>query len=176
MSGLPVQAGRSGRAAPGRRIHHLASCRRIALRSLPISAVMVPKSAQSSSLNRTMRCLFLGAFGTGSSVPGVRTIFQATPLRCTYTDATVMYVHLQACRNQVGGKRMAAIMERYFRLLCNTTGCNTPEFRGKRNESRAAVRKRAAKAGWTHVRSDWGRAFDTDLCPACQPEEGGGDG
>jgi hypothetical protein len=38
-------------------------------------------------------------------------------------------------------------------------------------ESRAAVRKRAAKAGWTVVRSNWGRRADRDYCPEHKPAE-----
>lgn len=38
-------------------------------------------------------------------------------------------------------------------------------------ESRAAVRKRAAKAGWTTVRSSYGRRADRDYCPGHKPAE-----
>ena len=42
-------------------------------------------------------------------------------------------------------------------------------------ETRAALRKRAAKEGWTHVRSNWGRQADRDYCPEHKPAEAGGE-
>jgi hypothetical protein len=38
-------------------------------------------------------------------------------------------------------------------------------------ETRAALRKRAAKAGWTHVRSNLGWRYDRDYCPEHKPAE-----
>jgi hypothetical protein len=35
----------------------------------------------------------------------------------------------------------------------------------------AALRKLAVKAGWTHVRSPYGRRFDKDFCPDHKPAE-----
>lgn len=37
----------------------------------------------------------------------------------------------------------------------------------------AGLRKLAAKAGWTCVRSDLGRKFDRDYCPEHKPAETG---
>jgi len=37
----------------------------------------------------------------------------------------------------------------------------------------SALRKLAAKAGWTHVRSTLGRKYDRDYCPEHKPEPKG---
>ena len=57
-------------------------------RSEPDEPVAVSRSAQSSSLMRTDRCCVTGLFGTAPSLPGVRTDFNGTSLRCTYTEST----------------------------------------------------------------------------------------
>jgi hypothetical protein len=65
---------------------------------------------------------------------------------------------------------------RRYELTCDGGGCHQrivgetgiPPTSG---ESRAALRKRAAKAGWTHVRSNWGRRADRDYCPEHKPAE-----
>jgi hypothetical protein len=61
-------------------------------------------------------------------------------------------------------------------LQCNASRCYE-RFEGERGlrptsgETRAAVRKRAAKAGWTFVRSKLGRRHDgRDFCPEHKPE------
>jgi hypothetical protein len=71
---------------------------------------------------------------------------------------------------------MTAFEFRRVQLICNHPRC-FKFFDGKEGipptsgESRAAVRKRAAKAGWTHVRSNWGRRADSDYCPEHKPAE-----
>jgi len=61
-------------------------------------------------------------------------------------------------------------------LQCNEPGCRE-KFEGERGlrpssgETPAMVRKRAAKAGWAHVRSKWGRYADKDYCPEHKPAE-----
>lgn len=71
---------------------------------------------------------------------------------------------------------MSAYEYRRVELNCNHPGCYRP-FHGEEGipptsgESRAAVRKRAAKAGWTHVRGNWGRRADRDYCPEHKPAE-----
>jgi hypothetical protein len=65
---------------------------------------------------------------------------------------------------------------RKIQLACDQRHCYE-RFDGEEGipptsgESRAAVRKRAAKAGWTHVRSNWGRRADRDFCPEHKPAE-----
>jgi len=55
--------------------------------------------------------------------------------------------------------------------------CNGDESRCGRTldsepgEGLAALRKRAAKAGWTRVRSRLGRKYDKDYCPDHKPAE-----
>jgi len=55
--------------------------------------------------------------------------------------------------------------------------CNGGEYRCQRRldsepgEGLAALRKRAAKAGWTRVRSRLGRKYDKDYCPDHKPAE-----
>jgi hypothetical protein len=64
-------------------------------------------------------------------------------------------------------------------LTCNHPRCGQ-FFHGEEGippssgESRAVLRKRAAKAGWTHVRSDWGRRGDRDYCPEHKPATAAG--
>jgi hypothetical protein len=59
-------------------------------------------------------------------------------------------------------------------LTCDHPRCGQ-QFQGEEGipptsgESRAALRKRAAKAGWTHVRSNYGRRADKDYCPDHKP-------
>lgn len=59
-------------------------------------------------------------------------------------------------------------------LTCNGGHCSQ-RFEGERGlrptsgETRAAVRKRAARAGWTHVRGKFGHRSDRDFCPAHKP-------
>jgi hypothetical protein len=61
-------------------------------------------------------------------------------------------------------------------LQCNAPRCYE-RFTGERGlrptsgETPAAVRKRAGKAGWTHVRSNWRRQGDRDYCPLHKPAE-----
>jgi hypothetical protein len=55
--------------------------------------------------------------------------------------------------------------------------CNGDEYRcGQRldsipGEGLAALRKRAAKAGWARVRNRLGRKYDKDYCPEHKPAE-----
>jgi hypothetical protein len=69
---------------------------------------------------------------------------------------------------------MTAWEWRRCELTCNQPRCGE-QFQGEEGipptsgESRAALRKRAAKAGWTHVRSDWRRSADRDYCPEHKP-------
>ena len=71
---------------------------------------------------------------------------------------------------------MTAFEWRRVRLTCNGPRC-FKFFNGEEGipptsgESRAAVRKRAAEDGWTHVRSNWGRRADYDYCPEHKPGE-----
>jgi hypothetical protein len=59
-------------------------------------------------------------------------------------------------------------------LSCNDPRC-CEWFEGKRGlrpssgETRAQVRKRAAKEGWTHVRSKFRGGSDRDFCPLHKP-------
>ena len=85
--------GRSGSFAPGRRRYQRMNCLMTVPRSEPDEPVAVSRSAQSSSLMRTDRCCVTGLFGTAPSLPGVRTDFNGTSLRCTYTRSTLVYVH-----------------------------------------------------------------------------------
>ena len=62
-------------------------------RSSPAASAADSRSRQSSSLMRTERCCVPGLFGTWSSMSGVRTAFNVTPLRCTYDNDSVVYVH-----------------------------------------------------------------------------------
>jgi hypothetical protein len=65
---------------------------------------------------------------------------------------------------------------RRVRLTCNGIAC-FQLFQGEdgipptSGETRAALRKRAAKAGWTYVRSPSGRRYDRDYCPEHKPGE-----
>lgn len=73
---------------------------------------------------------------------------------------------------------MSAFEFRRVELTCNYRDpyCHQ-HFQGKEGipptsgETRAAVRKRAAKAGWTHERSRLGRPYDKDYCPDHKPAE-----
>ena len=71
---------------------------------------------------------------------------------------------------------MSAFEFRRVQLACNHRGCYQ-SFDGEEGipptsgETRAAVRKRAAKAGWTTVRSNYGRRADRDFYPEHKPEE-----
>lgn len=71
---------------------------------------------------------------------------------------------------------MTAFEFRRVRLTCNHPYCHQ-HFQGEEGipptsgESRAAVRKRAAKAGWSAVRSNYGRRADRDYCPEHKPPE-----
>jgi hypothetical protein len=66
---------------------------------------------------------------------------------------------------------------RRVQLTCNHPGDCFQLFEGEEGipptsgETRAALRKRAAKAGWTHVRSPLGRRYDHDYCPEHKPAE-----
>lgn len=62
---------------------------------------------------------------------------------------------------------MAAFQHTYFTLRCDESGCRA-KF-GPREIARAALRRQAAKAGWTHVRSVSGRKHDDDYCPDHKP-------
>jgi len=61
-------------------------------------------------------------------------------------------------------------------LTCNGGRCGQ-RFEGERGlrptsgETRAAVRKRAAKEGWTHVRGKFGNRTGRDFCPDHKPAE-----
>lgn len=69
---------------------------------------------------------------------------------------------------------MTAYVYSRCELVCNHPRCGQ-QFQGAEGipptsgESRAALRKRAVKAGWTHVRHDWGRRADRDYCPEHKP-------
>lgn len=76
-------------------------------RSEPSPFVAASMSAQSSSLMRTDRCCVPGRLGMPPSLAGVRTEFNVTPLRCTYTHDSVMYVHQQA----IGVHSMATLSQ-----------------------------------------------------------------
>jgi hypothetical protein len=71
---------------------------------------------------------------------------------------------------------VSAFEFRRVQLTCDQRCCHE-RFRGEEGipptsgESRAAVRKRAAKAGWTTVRSNYGRRADSDYCPQHKPAE-----
>lgn len=71
---------------------------------------------------------------------------------------------------------MTAFEWRQVELACNGGGCGR-HFAGERGlrptsgETPAAVRKRAAKAGWTTVRGNYGRRADRDYCPDHKPAE-----
>jgi hypothetical protein len=71
---------------------------------------------------------------------------------------------------------VSAFEYRRVQLICDQRRCYQ-FFQGEEGippssgESRAAVRRRAAKAGWTHVRSNWGRRADHDYCPDHKPAE-----
>lgn len=71
---------------------------------------------------------------------------------------------------------MTAFEWNQIELICNGGGCGQ-RFEGERGlrptsgETRAAVRKRAVKAGWTHVRGKFGRSSDRDFCPEHKPAE-----
>ena len=89
-------AGRSGSFTRGLRRYQRTRWLMTLARSSPAASAAASKSPQSSSLMRTERCLVFGWSGTWSSMSGVRTVFNVTPLRCTYTDDSVVYVHRQA--------------------------------------------------------------------------------
>lgn len=71
---------------------------------------------------------------------------------------------------------MSAYEHRYYVLACNgVTSLCRARFRGNLGEARAAVRKRAVKAGWTHVHRDgYSRSWDKDFCPGHKLAEGDG--
>ena len=61
-------------------------------------------------------------------------------------------------------------------MTCDAAGCyeRLAGERGLRptsGETRAALRRRAASAGWTHVRSRISRQLDKDFCPDHKPAE-----
>lgn len=70
---------------------------------------------------------------------------------------------------------MTAIEHREYTLSCDSPVHHqhlTAAFYGApliHEPSRAKLRKRAAKLGWTHVRSDASRKDDKDFCPQHQP-------
>lgn len=74
---------------------------------------------------------------------------------------------------------MTAFEYRWHELMCNSPQRHddpkagffqVPDGDDKYAVSRAKLRTLAAKAGWTHVRSDSGRRFDKDYCPAHKAE------
>lgn len=73
---------------------------------------------------------------------------------------------------------MTAFEFRRVELICNHLApyCHRA-FQGEEGippasgESRAAVRRRAAKAGWTTVRSRYGPRAHRDYCPDHKPAE-----
>ncbi len=91
-------AGLSGSFAPGRRRYQRMNCLMTVARSESRVPVAASRSAQSSSLTLTDRCCVPGLFGTRPSLPAVRTDFNGTPLRCTYGEGTVVYVHRASLR------------------------------------------------------------------------------
>jgi hypothetical protein len=77
---------------------------------------------------------------------------------------------------------MTAFEFRRVQLTCNHPHC-FQRFDGEEGipptsgESHAALRKRAAKAGWTHVRKErTPRRYDRDFCPEHKPAEADGQG
>jgi hypothetical protein len=66
---------------------------------------------------------------------------------------------------------VTAFEKKSYTLECDGKGACPAVFRGQPREARAHVRKRAGEMfGWTHIRSDHGPYYDTDLCPAHKPE------
>lgn len=71
---------------------------------------------------------------------------------------------------------MSAFEWSQVELSCNAGRCGA-RFEGERGlqptsgETLAAVRKRAAEAGWTHVRGKFSRRADRDFCPDHKPAE-----
>lgn len=65
---------------------------------------------------------------------------------------------------------MSAISYTAHVLNCDAPGCRA-SFRGDVITSRARLRKRAARTGWTHVRSVSGPRHDDDYCPKHPPAE-----
>lgn len=60
---------------------------------------------------------------------------------------------------------MTAAEYRTYDLACDSgTGCAN-RFGGRQGESRAAVRRRAAREGWTRIEHPAGRRADDDYCP-----------
>lgn len=78
---------------------------------------------------------------------------------------------------------MTALEYRKHELMCNAAGQHTnypsaffqapPE--ALYTTSLTALRKLAAKAGWTHVRSPYGRKFSRDYCPEHKPATAAGE-
>lgn len=76
---------------------------------------------------------------------------------------------------------MSAIEFRKHALFCNfpgrhyAPGMPSPFFKPPEGEeyttTLTALRKLAAKAGWTHVPSRHGRKFSKDYCPVHKPQE-----
>jgi hypothetical protein len=79
---------------------------------------------------------------------------------------------------------VTAFEYRRYELMCNSLALHadfakeSAFFRAPREAAStttlAALRKLAAKEGWTHVRGPYGRKHDKDYCPAHKPAEAGG--
>ncbi len=68
---------------------------------------------------------------------------------------------------------MSATEFKTYELNCDHLECRK-YIQSTGAETRAALRKRAAKAGWTHVhREGYMRSSDKDFCPDHKPEEAG---
>jgi len=64
---------------------------------------------------------------------------------------------------------VTALEYREYALSCDGPGCTKTYGWFGVERSRAALRKLAAKEGWTHVRSPRGRRADDDFCPDHKP-------
>ena len=64
---------------------------------------------------------------------------------------------------------MTAVEYREYTLQCDAARCYWQYGIPGRQVPRAALRKRAAKDGWTHVRSPRGRKYDSDYCKEHRP-------
>lgn len=67
---------------------------------------------------------------------------------------------------------MTAREYRTYWLYCNGDEYRCPQrLDSEPGEGLAALRKRAAKTGWTRVSSRLGRKYDKDYCPDHKPAE-----
>lgn len=68
---------------------------------------------------------------------------------------------------------MSAYEYRWHELTCDGDSfrCRA-RLKGELTEGRAALRRRAAKDGWTHVHKEYTpRGWDKDYCPEHKPAE-----